>query len=318
METKEIRRKIESVNNIRELTGALETLSALKMKKAQKIALASRPFAQKIAYLLSQLDSVLKAKKSVFLEEKEVKKILVLAIASDRGFCGSFNQNIVKFSEKEISGLKSKDVKIEILPIGKKGISFFKKKGYDFKLNFTGIGDYGELEELKPISDFLMKSFLEDKFQKIYFVYTDFVSSLLQKPKIIQILPFVKENFKDFLKEEISKKEEEFVFGGEVAERTCPAAAGYPAPWGGEGFIIEPSFQMLAEEIVPQLVEYLIYQCVLESNASEHSARMMAMRNASENAQKKVEELRLLFNKARQEQITREVCEISLVKEVLE
>jgi F-type H+-transporting ATPase subunit gamma len=292
METKEIRRKIESVNNIRELTGALETLSALKMKKAQKIALASRPFAQKIAYLLSQLDSVLKAKKSVFLEEKEVKNVLVLAIASDRGFCGSFNQNIVKFAEKEISGLKSKDVKIEILPIGKKGISFFKKKGYNFNLNFTGIGDYGELEELKPISDFLMKSFLEDKFQKIYFVYTDFVSSLLQKPKIIQILPFVKENFKDFLKEEISEKEEEF--------------------------IIEPSYQLLAEEIVPQLVEYLIYQCVLESNASEHSARMMAMRNASENAQKKVEELRLLFNKARQEQITREVCEISLVKEVLE
>jgi F-type H+-transporting ATPase subunit gamma len=292
METKEIRRKIESVNNIRELTGALETLSALKMKKAQKIALASRPFAQKIAYLLSQLDSVLKAKKSVFLEEKEVKNVLVLVMASDRGFCGSFNQNMVKFAEKEISGLKSKDVKIETLPIGKKGISFFKKKGYDFNLNFTGIGDYGELEELKPISDFLIKSYLENKFQKIYFVYTDFVSSLLQKPKIIQILPFVKDNFKDFLKEEISKKEEEF--------------------------IVEPSYRLLAEEIVPQLVEYLIYQCVLESNASEHSARMMAMRNASENAQKKVEELRLLFNKARQEQITREVCEISLVKEVLE
>ena len=293
METKEIRRKIESVNNIRELTGALETLSALKMKKAQKIALMSRPFAQKITRLLSELDSVLKTKKSVFLEEKEVKDVLVLVISSDRGFCGSFNQNIVKLAEKELSALKNGDVKIEILPIGKKGISFFKKKGYDFKLNFTGIGDYGELEQLKPISDFLIKSYLENKFQKIYFVYTDFVSSLLQKPKIIQILPFVKENFRDFLKEEISKKKE-------------------------EEFIIEPSYQLLAEEIVPQLVEYLIYQCVLESNASEHSARMMAMRNASENAQKKVEELRLLFNKARQEQITREVCEISLVKEVLE
>jgi F-type H+-transporting ATPase subunit gamma len=292
METKEIRRKIESVNNIRELTGALETLSALKMKKAQKIALMSRPFAQKITYLLSKLDYVLKEKKSVFLQEKEAKNILVLVVSSDRGFCGSFNQNIVKLAEKELSALKSKEVKIEILPIGKKGISFFKKKGYDFKFNFTGIGDYGELEELKPISDYLIKSFLENKFQKIYFVYTDFVSSLLQKPKIIQILPFAKENFKDFLKEEISKKEEEF--------------------------IIEPSYQTLAEEIVPQLVEYLIYQCVLESNASEHSARMMAMRNASENAQKKVEELRLLFNKARQEQITREVCEISIVKEVLE
>lgn len=292
METKEIKRKIESVKNIRELTGALETLSALKMKKSQKIALASRPFAQKITSLLGKLDSVLKTKKSVFLEEREVKNILVLVISSDRGFCGSFNQNIVKLAEKELSALKTKDVKIEILPIGKKGISFFKKKGYNFKLNFTGIGDYGELEELKPISDFLIKSYLENKFQKIYFVYTDFVSSLLQKPKIIQILPFVKENFKDFLKEEISKKENEF--------------------------LIEPSYQLLAEEIVPQLVEYLIYQCVLESNASEHSARMMAMRNASENAQKKVEELRLLFNKARQEQITREVCEISLVKEVLE
>jgi F-type H+-transporting ATPase subunit gamma len=292
MELKEIRRKIESVSNIRKLTGALETLSALKMKKAQKFALESRPFAQRVNHLLRHLEPVLKARKDIFLRQDEVKKILAVVIASDRGFCGSFNQNVVKLAEKEIRLMKEKGT-VDIFPIGKKATAFFKKKNEKTEQSFFGIGDYGEIDEIKPISDFIIRAFMERKYQKVYLIWTDFISTFTQKPRLIQLLPLDRENLKDFL-------------GAEGAEMA------------GNETVVEPSLGMVAREIIPQLVQYLIYQCILESNASEHSARMVAMRNASDNARNRVSELMLDYNKARQEQITREVTEISSAKEVLE
>lgn len=289
---KDVRQKIRSVSNIRELTSALETLSALKMRKAQKIALDSRPFAEKTARLLEDLEPKLKDIESVFLKEREGGKTLAAVISSDRGFCGSFNQNILRFAEREIKELE-KQGEVEVFPIGKKATAFFKSRGREIKFNFFGIGDFGELEEIKPISDFLVKSYLENKFQKIYIFYTDFISAFSQKSKKIQILPFKKQDLDEFLKQEILGEEK-------------------------INFLVEPSWEVLLKEIMPQLVEYLIYQCILESNASEHSARMMAMKNASENAQKRVQELQLDYNKARQWQITTEVSEVSSAKEVLD
>src|SRR3989338_3092944 len=172
MELKEIKRKIDSVRNIWKLTGALETLSALKMKKAQKIALLSRPFAEKTAQVLSMLDNNLGAEedRSIFLRKSSGNRALVLVLASDRGFCGPFNQNILKFSEKEIKEMQ-KSREIELLPVGKKAISYFKKKGYDIKRNFFGIGDFGELDDVKLISDFLIKGFLQKEYQEVYLFY---------------------------------------------------------------------------------------------------------------------------------------------------
>lgn len=294
MELKEIKREIESVRNIWELTGALETLSALKMKKAQKIALLSRPFAGKAAQLLKSLEMNLAEEKSVFFKKGKGNKTLILVLASDRGFCGPFNHNILKFAEKQIDELK-KEREVELLPVGKKAISYFKNKGYDIKYSFSGIGDYGKLEDIKTISDFLEKDFLENKFQEVYLFYTNFISTFHQKPKKVRLLPIDKENLKEFFSEKPADAQK---------DKT--------------DFLIEPDRELLIREIVPQLIEYLIYQAILEANASEHSARMMAMRNASENAQEKVEELRLDYNKARQEQITEEVCEVSSAKEVLD
>lgn len=292
MELKEIRRKIGSVNNIWKLTSALETLSALKMKKAQKIALSSSPFAKKIAEILKILDPILAEKNSIFLQERKVENNLVLVITSDRGFCGPFNQNILRLAEREIEKLKNKKEGFQIFPLGKNGIKFFKKRGYKISFSSSGAGDYGELEEVRPISDFLVKGFLENKFQKIWIIYTGFISTLSLQPKIFQLLPLKKEDLEYFLKQESAQAKDEF--------------------------LIEPSKEMLVQEITPQLISYLIYQCVLESNASEHSARMLAMKNASDNAKSKADELLLDYNKARQEQITLEVCEISSTKEVLE
>jgi F-type H+-transporting ATPase subunit gamma len=297
MQAKEVKRAIESVRNIWKLTGALETLSALKMKKSQKIAILSRPFAEKIAELLEKMESSLKENKSVFCEARASGKILLLPVASDKGFCGSFNHNILKFSEKELQEIK-KEGEIELLPVGKKAISFFKNKGYQINHSFFGIGDYAELEDVKKISDFLVKGYLDGKYKKIYLFYADFISSFSQKPKKIRLLPFDVENLETFI-----KKEEKINLEEQTKYKT--------------DFLIEPSYETLAFEIVPQFLEYLIYQAVLEANASEHSARIMAMRNASDNAREKVVELNLVYNKARQEQITNEVCEVSSAKEVL-
>lgn len=294
MEIKEIKREIDSVQNIWKLTGALETLSALKMRKSQKIALLSRFFAEKVAYILEEIDPFGMEEESVFFAERKGSKVLALVLASDRGFCGSFNHNILKFAERMIEEIK-KNKNVEILPVGKKAISYFKKRGYESTQNFFGIGDFGELEDIKMISDFLVAKFLKNEYQEIYLFYTDFISTFLQKPKSFRLLPLNINYLQEFCRMDTQEP-----------------------PKGPENFLIEPDRKKIFEEIVPQLVQYLIYQAILEGNASEHSARMMAMRNASENAQEKVGELNLIFNKARQEQITREVCEVSSAKEVLE
>ena len=289
MELKEIRLKIQSVSNIWKLTSALETLSALKMKKSQKFALLSRPFAQRIGRLVRRLEPTLKDR--VALRKRKLKTALAVVIASDRGFCGSFNQNILKSAQKSINDLEKKS-EVVVFPVGKRAVSFFKKRQMKFGQSITGIGDYGQLEEIKPISDFIIKAYLENKYQRVYLMWTDFISTFNQKPRQMQLLPLEWDELKEFAQE---------------ADKAVKDSE----------TLIEPSPEMVVKEIIPQLVEYLIYQCVLESNAAEHSARMTAMRNASDNARDRVAELTLDYNKARQGQITSEVCEISSAKEVL-
>jgi F-type H+-transporting ATPase subunit gamma len=293
MELKEVKREISSVRNIWKLTGALETLSALKMKKAQKIALLSRPFSEKVAEIIARIDFH-SEEESVFVSKRKGKSILALVLASDRGFCGSFNQNILKFAEKTISEIKEQK-EVEILPIGKKAIAYFKKKNYKIANGFSGIGDFGEIDDIKIISDFIIDNFIKNKNREVYLFYTNFISTFAQKPRTLRLLPLDGNYLREFCQTDKTSLSEKKI-----------------------DFLMEPSREELIEEIVPQLVEYLIYQAILEGNASEHSSRMMAMRNASENAEEKVGELNLLYNKARQEQITNEVCEVSSVKEVLE
>jgi F-type H+-transporting ATPase subunit gamma len=290
MDLREIKGKISSVKNISELTSALETFSALKMRKTQKRFLDSKPFAQELASIFKKLEKVLTEGKSVFLEKREVKKILVCVVASDRGFCGSFNSNLIRFANKELIEIE-KQGEVEIMPIGKKAINFFKKKGTS-KYSFSGVGDYWRFSQTKEIAELLIKSFLENKYQKIYLSYTHFHSSFVQKPTMVQLFPLEKETFDNFIKKEDIKEEADY--------------------------LLEPTSDEILNEIIPVFVQYLIYQFILSANTSEHSARMMAMRNAFDNAKGLLEELRLVYNKARQEQITSEVCEISSTKESME
>lgn len=290
MDLREIKGKISSVKNISELTSALETFSALKMRKTQKRFLDSKPFAQELASIFKKLEKVLREGKSVFLEKREVRKILVCVVASDRGFCSSFNSNLIRFTNKELAEIE-KQGEIEIMPIGKKAINAYKNKK-ESNYNFSGVGDYWKFTQTKEIAELLIKLFLENKYQKIYLSYTHFFSSFVQKPTMVQLFPLEKETFDNFVKKEEIKEEADY--------------------------LLEPSSSEILNEIIPVFVQYLIYQFILSANTSEHSARMMAMRNASDNAKGLLETLRLDYNKARQEQITSEVCEISSTKEAME
>jgi len=290
MELKEVKAKIGSVKNISDITGALETFSALKMKKTQKRFLESKPFAEEMAKMLNNMKKALREGKSVFLEERPVNDILVCVIASDRGFCGSFNSNALRLADKTIVELR-KEGNVEILPIGKKTVSHYLKNE-KIRYSFSGVGDYWRFSQTKEISDFLISSFLSNKYQKIYIVYTHFYSSFIQKPTAIQLFPVRNETIEEFLQ-------------GSTGEDV------------NKEYILEPSPEVILDEIIPVFVQYLIYQFILSANTSEHSARMMAMRNASDNAKGLLENLRLAYNKARQAQITSEVSEISSTKEAM-
>ncbi|MDD4409385.1 MAG: ATP synthase F1 subunit gamma [Candidatus Pacebacteria bacterium] len=290
MELKEVKNKIGSVKNISELTSALETFSALKMKKTQKRFMQSKPFAQEMARLLSQMHALLERGDSIFLKQKKVEKILVCVVASDRGFCGPFNSNIFKLADKEIPEI-SKQGKVDIMAIGKKAIDHYKNRNMVNQL--SGVGDYWHFDETKEISDFLINSYLNDEYQKIYLFYTHFHSSFIQKPSKIKLFPLGNDTIDNFLKEE---------------HKSCDRHSDY---------LLEPTSSVIIDGIVPVFIEYLIYQFILSANTSEHSARMMAMRNASDNAKGLLEGLRLEYNKARQEKITSEVCEISSTKEAM-
>ncbi len=305
MKQKEIKRKISSIGNIFEITKAIEVISAIKMKKAQELALNSRPFTQtalKILKNLSRYEEEIQ-KRSIFFKEDKGKALLAAVVTSDKGFCGAFNRNILGFFEREIK--KEKD-NVEIMAIGKKAIKYFRKRDYKVLVEFSGIGDYGELEEVKPIADLLINYFKQGRFRKILFFYPDFISTFYQRPTKMQILPLKLIEIKKVLRNYQLKQKRGFELSTEEKkEKTID-------------YILEPSFEVIFENLVPQLIEFLIYHLILEANASEHSARMMAMKSASENIEKIMERLKLEENKARQTQITSEVAEITTAKEALQ
>jgi F-type H+-transporting ATPase subunit gamma len=321
---KEIKQKINSTQRISQVTGALELISAVKMRKSQKIALDSRPFAQKVIEILKRLSDFQQEclqENSFYFQKRELKKVLIVIVTSDKGFCSSFNKNVLKFAEKEINKMKKEFAKenasvpeIEIMAIGKKAIAFAKKKNFQIKVEFTGIGDYGTLEETKPIAGLLLRYFQENQYQRICVFYTDFISSFIQKPRKMQLLPLRSEIFKEILKESAFAKT---AMDKSVSEKSSEEYSKVKLPEKFSDYVLEPSPGKIFESLVPQLLEFEIYHIILEANASEHSARMMAMRNACDNANDIIKDLTLNYNKVRQNQITAEVSEISSAKEAM-
>lgn len=290
--TKAIKSRIKSVGSTKKITKAMEMIAAAKMRRAVNAALDARSYAALAWNLLINLSKTQKVQIPL-LAVRPVQKILMIIITSNRGLCGSFNSNIIK---KTAAQLKSEQATVDVIGIGKKGADFAKKMGYNLIAAFTNMTDTPNLEDALPIAKMVIDAYEKKSYDKVIVAYTDFKSAILQLAKLNQVLP-------------ISEVELEKM-----------SAVISPLPRGSEegvadvalnDYLFEPNRLDVLQMILPRLVETQIYQTMLESAASEHSARMMAMRTASDAAEDMIKELNLNFNKARQAGITQEIAEIA-------
>ncbi|MFH0833904.1 MAG: ATP synthase F1 subunit gamma [Patescibacteria group bacterium] len=277
----DLRRRLKSVKSTQKITRAMEMVSASKMKKAQDAALAGRPYARELEKLIEGL--VARSKKNLdhpyFLKRENPKKILFLLFTADRGLCGAFNSNIIRYlNTKKLDDGQEK----MIVAVGRKGLQFFKHIGSSVIAEFEGLSDKPEFSQTLAITRLAVDGFLKGEFDEVRLVYNHFVNTMQQQITEKTLLPFSAPKISEQKAEKL--KEVEYIF--------------------------EPSGARVFERILPRFLETIVYQSLLESNASEQSARMVAMKSASENASELIGTLTLEMNKARQASITTEILEI--------
>lgn len=300
---KAIKTRIKSVKNTKKMTKAMEMVSAAKMRKAVAAALATREYALLSRELLHNL-SAMQKKQVPLLEMRPVNKLLVILVTSNRGLCGSFNANVLKkaalllkhidqASVQHVPGGKeivpAKNIEIDILGIGKKSALFAKKFGYNLTNVFDTLSDKPSFENVLTISRLVLNAFHAKTYDKVVVVYTNYKSPLVQEVNMRQLLPVSEIDIEKMITNE---------------------AKGNAPVQNLQNYIFEPNVQTILTDVLPRLVEIQLYEAVLESAASEHSSRMIAMKNASTAAGEMIDALTLEFNKARQAAITREISEI--------
>jgi F-type H+-transporting ATPase subunit gamma len=288
--SKEIKRRIKSVKSTKKITKAMELVAASKMKRAVSQTLASRIYSSYSWEILTSLsERIENISNKFFIENNNNEKYLIVLITSNRGLCGGYNSQIIK---KTISLIKNENVgqAVDIITVGKKGDGAMRRTGQNVIATFTDIPDNVSMRDIIPLSTLFANEFKNEKYSKVYVAYTDFISALNQKPIIKKILPISKEEFKETLEINIKEKAKNKI---EVS------------------YLIEGDTNMLVDTLAEKLIRMQIYQMMLESSASEQSSRMVAMKNANEAAGEMIDDLTLVFNKARQAGITREISEIS-------
>jgi F-type H+-transporting ATPase subunit gamma len=259
----------------------MEMVSASKMRRAQRNVLATRPYADRLRDVMSSLTARSSgSRKGTLLEVRpEVKSVALILITPDRGLAGSLVANILRRTARFILDEREKGRTVKVMAIGKKGRDFLTRSGQDLTAEVTKLGDYPKLVDVLGVATNVIEGFLKGEFDEAYVVYSQFVNTLVQRPAVRRILPVEAES------------------SGEVSK--------------GSEFNFEPDQDIVLKELLPRFAEVQIYQSVLESIASEHSARMVAMRNATDNAKDLRRELTLTYNKTRQANITKEVSEIA-------
>ena len=279
--TREIRRRIRSVRNLAQITRAMEMVSASKMRRAQRNVLATRPYADRLRDVMSSLMAGMGGShKGTLLEVRaEVKNVALILITPDRGLAGSLVANILRRTARFVIDEKAKGRNVKVLAIGKKGRDFLNRSGQDLLAEVTKLGDYPKLADILGVSTNVIQGFLKAEFDEAYIVYSQFVNTLVQRPAVRRILPV-------------------------ETDESAPASA-------SSNYNYEPDEELVLKDLLPRFAEVQIYQALLESIASEHSARMVAMRNATDNAKDLRRELSLTYNKTRQANITKEVSEIA-------
>ena len=287
VQTRTIKRRIKSVKNTRKITKAMELVAASKMRKAISSVIGSRPYSKLAWETVKSLTRTMDTSVHPLLKrQSEVKRVLLVLITSDRGLAGGFNTNIIKKARENIRTLGS-GVDIQTICIGKRGADAMRRLQIPMMASFLEITNNTKFEEVLPIGRMIINEFKKGSFDRVLVAYTDFVSAVTQTPLILELLPLGGDQ-----EDQESKQTQEPLF--------------------------EPSPALVLDQLLPRLVETMVYQAILESSASEHSARMLAMRSASDSAGDMLQDLTFTFNQARQAGITQEIAEISSGKAALE
>ena len=278
---KEIRNKIKSVESTRKITKAMEMVAASKMRKAQDRMRAARPYGEKIRRVAGNLSHALTDYSHPFLEQREnVKAIGLIAVTSDKGLCGGLNTNLLRLTLGRMKEWDAQGKKLKVTAIGNKGFGFMMRAGADVVSHVVGMGDTPRLEKLVGPIKVQIDAYINGDIDVLYVAYTRFINTMKQEPVIEQLLPLSGD-----------------LAGGRERD----------VNWD---YIYEPDTKSVIDDLLLRYIEAITYQSVAENLASEQSARMVAMKSASDNAKNVIGELRLAYNKARQAAITKELSEI--------
>jgi F-type H+-transporting ATPase subunit gamma len=287
---REIRRRIHSVKNIAQVTRALEAVSASNVRRAQAQVLATRPYAEKSWQVLTDLASQTVAGgllHPLLTCRSEVRTVGIVLLTGDRGLCGAFNYNMVRTT---MDFVDRRGKAVQLVTVGRKGRDLMWRAGYSIVAEFSNLPPSPSAPDVTPIARTAMDDFLQEKVDEVYLAYTDFINMLKQVPAVKRLLP---------------------IRPGEVATQAMGEYVEDVSVGGTAEYLYEPSPQVILDAVLPRFTELQVYQAVLESLASEHAARMIAMRNATESAEELIDDLTLSYNKARQQAITSEILDIA-------
>jgi len=275
---KEIRTKIKSIKNTQKITKAMEMVAASKMRKAQDRMKATRPYSEKMRNVVCHLAHSHPEYKHPFMIEREVKRVGYIVVTSDRGLCGGLNVNLFKKTINEMIGHHEKGIEIDVVAIGRKAVEYFKRQNGNILAEISHLGDSPHINDLIGTVKVMLDAYTDGKIDMLYLVNNEFVNTMTQKPEVQQILP---------------------ITGAKDAQ--------LKHHWD---YIYEPDSKEILDALLMRFVESQVYQGVVENIACEQSARMVAMKSATDNAGDIIKELETVYNKARQAAITQEISEI--------
>jgi F-type H+-transporting ATPase subunit gamma len=277
---KEIRGKIASIKNTRKITKAMEMVAASKMRKAQDRMCRCRPYSEKIRKVINHLAQAHPEYQHEYMQHREVKRVGVIVVSSDKGLCGGLNTNIFKTALIQLKQWEKEGVEIDLCTIGNKASGFFKRIGGNIVAQATHLGDAPQLEDLIGLVKVMLDNYNDGTIDQIHLIYNRFVNTMTQDRRVFQLVPIKADEEAQNLKQH---------------------------SWD---YLYEPSAEEVLDGLLMRYVESLVYQGVVENIACEQAARMVAMKSASDNAGDLIDELQLVYNKARQAAITQEISEI--------
>jgi F-type H+-transporting ATPase subunit gamma len=279
MGMRDIKRRIKSVNSTKQITKAMELVSSAKLRRARERADRTRPYFNTIRDTVQEILASTSGIKQDYLQEREIKKSCYIVIAADRGLCGGYNANAIKTAVSHMDDKKS----VSIVAVGQKSRDYFQNRKYDLAGEFVQVSENPNYSDAKRISNLVLDLYKKEEIDEIYLIYTQFISTISQKPEAIKLLPMTKEDT-------------------EKVQKGKGRSTQY--------IEYEPSPEVVLSYLIPKYVESTIFGALVESSASEQGARRVAMENATDNAEEMIEDLTLNYNRARQAAITQEIAEI--------